>query len=153
MSVFNSVTIRTLKYLRLNKIYDVFIQSSDKQIPLYYQYNQTRLAKSSLPAEDIIGYVTNIRVKGPDMVCDVYLDDMKSKASNFIGIIDNYTMKIIKDKDTKKDLNYEIVRFVVYDKDFKRKVCEKIGNTGESAGTRKPVHVNMHGNSSRRKHP
>ena len=64
------------------------------------------------------------------------VDDMKNKSSHFVGIIDNYTMKIIKDRNTKKDLNYEIVRFVVYDKDFKRKVCEKIGTMGKPAGTR-----------------
>lgn len=126
MSVINNVLIRTSEYLNERGLLELFL-STDKEIPLYYQYNQTSKTVRSLPEKDKIGVVTNIREIEDMVICTVQLDDMKIKSQNFMGLIDNYTLKTIKDNLDQQ--NYEIVRFVIYDKDFKRKVDEMNGKS------------------------
>ena len=83
-------------------------------------------ARASLPDKDLIGKAYNIREEDGMIICDVIIDVMKNKSKNFMGLIDNYTLKTIKNSQRLDVNNYEIVRFLVYDKDFKRKVDEKL---------------------------
>lgn len=124
MSV-SKALIREAEYLKTRGIYDLFI-NTNREIPVYYQYNQTMLTRTSLPDKDLIGKAYNIREEDGMIVCDIILDIMKNKSKNFMGLIDNYTLKTIKDNQRLDVDNYEIVRFLVYDKDFKRKVDERL---------------------------
>lgn len=119
--------IREAEYLKTRGLYDLFVNTKKQnEIPIYYQYNQTTITKPSLPEKDLIGFASNIREEDGMVICDVILSPVKNKSKNFMGIIDNYTLKTIKNNQRLDADNYEIVRFLVYDKDFKRKVDEKL---------------------------
>lgn len=122
MSKKDQVLIRSSEYLKDRNLLDIFLETTGP-IPIYYQYGQKSSAEQ-LPDENIIGYASNIRESMDTIVCSVEIMDYKSLSSNFMGLIDNYTLKTLRGKDVKHD--YEIVRFIVYDKELKRKVDEKI---------------------------
>lgn len=122
MSKKDQVLIRSSEYLKDRNLLDIFLETT-RPIPIYYQYGQKSSAEQ-LPDENIIGYASNIRESMDTIVCSVEIMDYKSLSSNFMGLIDNYTLKTLRGKDVKHD--YEIVRFIVYDKELKRKVDEKI---------------------------
>ena len=151
MSNIYGVHIRTVDYLEHQNMIDAFRGIEDKTFNLYYQYNQLHNVNSRLPEEDMIGIVKNVRESDGSIVCDVVLDDMRNKSSNFMGIIDNYTLKCIKDNDDDSNVNYELVRFIVYDKEFKRKVDDKIVSDGSKQSGAEPKRkrsgrVRMHRN-------
>lgn len=122
MSKKDQVLIRSTEYLKDRNLLDIFLETT-RPIPIYYQYGQKSSAVQ-LPDTNIIGYASNIRESMNTVVCSVEIMDYKSLSSNFMGLIDNYTLKTLRGKDDKHD--YEIVRFIVYDKELKRKVDEKI---------------------------
>lgn len=122
MSVINSVPIRSSEYLKNRGLYDVMVNTT-REIPLFYQYCKTTVTSGKLPEKNIIGYIRNIREEEGNVVCTVILDDYKTLSKNFIGVIDNYTLKTFKGNS---DQDYELIRFVVYDKEFKERVDEKI---------------------------
>ena len=130
-----SVLIRSLDYLRDRDIDSVFIDKKyeNKKYPLYYQYCQkNRVVEPDV--SDLIGYVTNIRVDENDnVVCDVEWNPLLSNSIHIMGVIDNYVIKHNKDK--RGNINYELIRFVVYNKDFKQKVEEKIMREQETQNT------------------
>lgn len=130
-----SVLIRSLDYLRDREIDSVFINDEykDKKYPLYYQYCQkNRVVEPDV--SDLIGYVKNIHVdENNNVVCDVEWNPILANSVHLMGVIDNYVIKHNKDK--KGNVNYELVRFVVYNKDFKKKVEEKLMKEQETQNT------------------
>lgn len=131
MSKITHVVIRTSEYLKKREVYDVILSAKDREIPLYYQYAQTTITQSRLPEQYKIGTATNIRDENGVVYCDVTLNDLLSLSTHFDNVIDNYTLKTNKSKRN-SDMDYELVRFVVYDKEFKRKVDEEIVKRSES---------------------
>lgn len=156
MSVYNQALIRSTQYLSDRGLLDVMLHT-ENQIPIYYQYNQPS-SFQVIPEKNLIGYASNIREEKGMVICTVTLDDMKSASSNFMGLIDNYTVKT--KKTTSSDVSYELIRFVVYDKEFKRKVDEKINEQsvstaeqpGNTTGGSKPTNVRLYGDSGSRKY-
>lgn len=127
MSIINNVVIRSASYLKKREIYDVIMNAKNDNIPIFYQYNQLSNVQSKLPDQHIIGRTKNIKDVDGIVCCDIELYDTLTLSSNFCNIIDNYTLKTCKDNNSNHD--YELVRFIVYDKEFKRKVDEEIVRT------------------------
>lgn len=131
MSKFKKVFIRTIKSIEDKNdplLYELFTQQQhniNKPIPIVYQYSQTYpiVKKPSESPEDIIGEVTSIYNDGTRIYCDATIYDQLSKAIHFNNVIDNYTIMV---KNNKDDKMYKLVRFVIYDKEFKRKVDDEI---------------------------
>ncbi len=119
--------IREADYLKTRGLYDLFVNTKkENEIPIYYQYGQTTITKPILPEKDRIGFASNIREEDGMIICDVKLNPVKNKTKHFMGIIDNYTLKTTKGNKRLDVSDYEIVRFVIYDRDLKRKVDEKL---------------------------
>lgn len=115
------VPIRTVKYLsdKDAALPGAFISAKDEQIPIEYQYCQTRKPNESSESE-LIGYATNFRVDGDMMVCDVEINDWSMVAYNFQDVIDNYTIHVYQ-PDKTSELVFRLTRLLVYNKQFKTK--------------------------------
>ena len=124
--------IKQADYLKKRNWLHAFL-SNNKKIPIVYEYAQKtssmKLASAPVRTKDeiepssIIGQASNIHQDGDNIVCDVELLPLNTLSEHFTGVIDNYVIKVIgRNKDGEP--NYDIVRFIVYDKNFKRKVDE-----------------------------
>lgn len=122
--------IKQVEYLKKRNWLHAFLSNKEK-IPIVYEYAQkassAKLASASIRTKDeiesssIIGYASNIHRDGDNVICNVDLLPLNTLSEHFMGVIDNYVIKITgRNKDGEP--NYDIVRFIVYDKNFKRKV-------------------------------
>lgn len=111
------VFIRTVEYLNGKDVALVggFLSVKDKNIPVYYQYCQTKQPNDIQDTSEI-GYATNFRVDNGVLVCDVCINQYSMFAHHFQGVIDNYTIHMTQN-DTR--LIMEPVRLLVYNKTFK----------------------------------
>lgn len=121
MSKYRNVPIRKVKYLNGKPGVLQALKNVSRPIPLFYQYSQQKLPPTKIDERYQVGVAKNIRISGDDVVCDVVITDTNVYASQFDYKIDNYTLKPIKDGK-----HYEVCRFVIYNKDFKRKVDMKM---------------------------
>lgn len=115
--------VRSAEHLKDRGILDVFLNHKTK-VPIYYQYCQTANPKKTVDEDNIIGYARNIRKEGHNIVCDVDLFVVNPLSANFESVIDNYTLTAIRSNGSNLT-NYSIVRFNVYNKEFKRKVDKR----------------------------
>ena len=124
--------IKQVEYLKKRNWLQTFL-TNNKRIPIVYEYAQQASSmkttappvrtKDVIEPSSIIGYASNIHRDGDNVVCDVELVSLNKLSDHFMGVIDNYVIKITgRNKDGEP--NYDIVRFIVYDKNFKRKVDE-----------------------------
>ena len=138
-----NVVIRSIDYLRERDLESAFLDVTNrgKRYPLYYQYCQkSRVVEPD--ALDLIGYVYNIHLdKSNNVVCNVMYNPLLTISANIGDVIDNYVVKI--NQSNKRRIKYELVRFVVYNKEFKKKVEEKIMNEQETKQTQEDVSVCM----------
>ena len=124
--------IKQVEYLKKRDWLRAFLFNKNR-IPIVYEYAQKTSEKKTsslsvrtkdeIESNSIIGYATNIRKDGTDVICDVELISANSLSNNFTGIIDNYVLKV-NGRCKGGEPKYDIVRFIVYDKEFKRKVDE-----------------------------
>lgn len=112
-----AVPIRTVEYLssKDSALPRAFVGHNLKQVPVCYQYCQTKQPNDSTDT-DIIGYATNFSVSHGMMVCDVYLNPLSVNSVQFQNVIDNYTINI---RHTKSELIFDITRLIIYNKEFK----------------------------------
>ena len=126
------VFIRTVKYLTTKdeSLVGMFLNASDKMVPVYYEYAQKAKATEAISDNDKIGHATNFHiVDGEDggyVACDVYINPLHPATHNFTNTLDNYGVSF-------KDGEYNLIRFTIYNKAFKEKVdaelLEKAKNT------------------------
>lgn len=119
------VLIRTISYLvsKDEALIDMFLDSTDREIPIYYEYSQKAQAKMEMNPNDIIGYATNFHIVDTDnssdgnyMAADVYINPLHPATHNFTNTLDNYGVSF------KDGAYYELIRFTIYNKAFKEKV-------------------------------
>lgn len=118
--IINNVQIRSVEYLNSKDVALVgsFLASNKSKIPIYYQYCQSKKPNEKIDEECRIGYATNFKVFNDDVVCDVQLNPLHVMAHHFCGVIDNYTVNV---RDVDGTLKLVITRFIIYNKDFKRR--------------------------------
>lgn len=123
MAQFNDVLIRSVAYLdkRDKSLVNSFLARKEK-IPIYYHYCQTDTPPVNLNENNLIGYATNLHVDNGLLLCDVEIIHLLKLANNFDGTIDNFVLSINRQSDN----FYTIDKFIVYDKEFKRKVDAKM---------------------------
>ena len=125
--------IKQVEYLKQRNWLNAFL-SNDKKIPVVYEYAQKTSSsqlssrpvrvKDEIKSGTVIGYASNIHRDGDGVICDVDLIELNKLSDNFMGVIDNYVIKVTgRNKDGEP--KYDIVRFIVYDKEFKRKVDQE----------------------------
>lgn len=121
--MFKDVYIRSLS--QITKDDDRLLRSfmDAEEVDLVYQYSQTPTYSSEAIT---IGKCSNFHIiddstKGRVLVCDVVLNIAIKESMEFDNEIDNYTHKV-------KDRNgsYKLVRCIIYNKEFKKKVRKKI---------------------------
>ena len=115
MLKYTGVPIRTVEYLKNRDIALPGAFLSTKEIPVCYQYCQTKQPNVKTN-NDIIGTATNFRVDGDIMVCDVTINPLIPMAHHFENIIDNYTVHI---GQNKSELVMTVTRLIIYNKSFK----------------------------------
>lgn len=129
MSKIKKVFIRSIPSIEMkkDKLYtDLFMTTHDDlNIPLVYQYAQESTSPKtvSINEDNVIGRVIAIYHDNNAVFCDVVLNDVLEKSTHFNKVIDNFTIKITKDRE--RTIGYEFVQFIIYNKNFKRKVDEK----------------------------
>lgn len=129
MSKVEKVFVRSIESILTKKdaMYEeLFLgDNGEMDIPLVYQYSQKSVNPRNVDIDpnDIIGKVVALYHDEQNIYCDVLINDVSAKASHFDNVIDNFTVKV--DKDGKRNKSYEFIQFIIYDKDFKRKVDEK----------------------------
>ena len=143
MSKIRNVPIRSIQYLSNHKDALTALKSITGRIPIYYQYCQKRMPLSKIPEENKIGEAKNVRVDGDMLVCDVVLFDLNKYASQFDNKIDNYVMAVNKATD-----GYDVHRFIIYNKDFKRKVDKKMENENNNENEQMSVCMEIAGAES-----
>lgn len=118
------IPIRTVKYLNSKDaaLPKAFLDAKNVEIPLVYQYCQTKTPNDNTDT-NVIGKATNFRVYDSVVVCDIELDPLHIMASQFNGVIDNYTVNI---SHTQDQLVFTLTRLIIYNKEFKAQRDEEI---------------------------
>lgn len=126
--IHSSVYIRSVEYLNSKDaaLVGAFLSQKHKQIPVVYQYCQTKESNVTDNTHRI-GHATNFRIENDIMVCDVYLNPLANHTTHFQNIIDNYTVNIV---TRNNELVFDITRLIIYDKEFKanrdREIAENV---------------------------
>lgn len=125
MAQYKDILIRSVAYLNNNdkELVSSFLARKEK-VPIYYQYCQSTADTAvDLPQDNLLGYATNLHVDNGMLLCDVEIIHLLKLANNFDGSIDNYVLSINRSGDKSA---YCIDKFIVYDRNFKKKVEDKM---------------------------
>ena len=131
MSFYQNVVIRTKEQLsHMGEIGDAILEMDDndvfcqKKFPVVYQYMKGADGESvDTEKKNIIGDAYDVHIDAAgNLVCDIVINPMMRRAVHFQNMIDNLVVAkhIIDNKKEQSIVNYELVQFVVYDKDYKK---------------------------------
>lgn len=96
----------------------------EAEIPIYYQFCQEREVQLVENPDYYVGKATNIHFnEDQQLVCDCLINMAAPIAQNFMNVIDNFLVSIVRDPEGNA---IPILRqFLIYDKTFKEQVMRK----------------------------
>lgn len=135
-----NVVIRSKEHVDLldPRIRKAFRDAGKGAYPVYYTYCQEKTPQLQDTPENFIGKATNIHENSDgDIVCDVITNDALTATGNFQGVIDNFFISIVPDKNG--NAIPTLKQLVIYNKDFKAEVDARRSEISAGRSKEAPV--------------